>query len=296
MSLESELGSASVREASRTFRSARGGQGSPGSRLARAGASLAAAVCPTRHGRGHTRAVPGWSHPVPALRAIASMCTSDRKRFMVLQVKTMSSHHRAAGTRHMEEEIRSVDPSTTYLDRDRALHSRHTRDSTRPSTSSAAQMPNACPAPVRSTSVPGQGPGTGSATAENGFAIRIELMVTAQARARAPRATAASRTAPRARRLSRSAAGARPSSTKAAYVWLRRPIRSASIEHPICESLGFECMPWSRTKPLWCTSVLSRERLRVSDSCQIRLTIVGPSRASDSSESRTAHDDRDDHR
>ncbi len=37
--------------------------------------------------------------PGPRLASQRLMCSSDRKRFIVLQVNTMSSHHRAAGTR-----------------------------------------------------------------------------------------------------------------------------------------------------------------------------------------------------
>ena len=47
------------------------------------------------------------------------MCSSDRKRFIVLQVKTMSSHHRAAGTRQWKSRRLVVRLSVAHLDSDR---------------------------------------------------------------------------------------------------------------------------------------------------------------------------------
>ena len=52
----------------------------------------------------------------PSQRA---MCSSDRKRFIPLQVKTMSSHQCAAGTRHVEEERLVVHALVADLDRER---------------------------------------------------------------------------------------------------------------------------------------------------------------------------------
>ena len=70
------------------------------------------------------------------------MCSSDRKRFIVLQVKTMSSHQRAAGTRQWKSRLGSSGCSAAISSAIGSPQSGH-EDSTRPSTWSAAQMPSA---------------------------------------------------------------------------------------------------------------------------------------------------------
>ncbi len=47
------------------------------------------------------------------------MCSYDRKRFIVLQVKTMSSHQRLAGTREWNKRALVIDALFTHFDRDR---------------------------------------------------------------------------------------------------------------------------------------------------------------------------------
>ena len=61
------------------------------------------------------------AHRSPGCRPASqrSMCSSDRKRFIVLQVKTMSSHHRAAGTRQWKTSVSSSGRLVADLDRDR---------------------------------------------------------------------------------------------------------------------------------------------------------------------------------
>ena len=59
-------------------------------------------ACASSQGRPTVIVAPGARPP-----SQLSMCSSDRKRFIVLQVKTMSSHHRDAGTRQWNSRVSS---------------------------------------------------------------------------------------------------------------------------------------------------------------------------------------------
>jgi hypothetical protein len=75
----------------------------------------------------------------PSQRA---MCSSDRKRFIVLQVKTMSSHQRAAGTRQWKSRRSSSGRcSRTAIESGSPESGQEV--SICPSTYKAAQIPNA---------------------------------------------------------------------------------------------------------------------------------------------------------
>ena len=118
------------------------------------------------------RVVTGIVAPGSRPASQRATCSSDRKRFIALQVKTMSSHQRAAGTRQWKTQ--ALVAGTTVVDVD--------LDAARRSRGSSSRSDRRCGArrrcrtrPRRSSRTTGARPprrGAGSATAENGFAIR----------------------------------------------------------------------------------------------------------------------------
>lgn len=162
-----------------------------------------------------------------------SMCSSDRKRFMVLQVKTMSSHHAAAGTGQWNSNDASEGRCSRTSTRIASPQSAH-EHSMSPSTWSAAQMPKASHAQFAYHHRPAARTRYAVGTAENGFAIRMSPLVCRTSACASWSRCHASSTAARvvcSTSATSSARGARPSSTKSAYVALRRWMSPPSIPH-----------------------------------------------------------------
>src|SRR4029079_3823471 len=156
-----------------------------------------------------------------------AMCSSDRKRFIVLQVKTMSLHHSRAGTRQWK----SSDASSGRWSRiSTTIGSPQSGedDSVRPSTWSAAQMPIASHAQFAYHQRSSARTRYAVGTAENGLTIRssslpaLRTSACASWRRRQAGTTSAwSPTSP--------GVGARPSSTNRPYVRLRTAMSASSI-------------------------------------------------------------------
>ena len=100
------------------------------------------------------------------------MCSSDRKRFIIPQVKTMSSHHRNAGTRQWNIKVSSSGSSLRTSIAIGAPQSAH-EDSIRPSVCSAAHTPKASHAQFAYHHRLSANTRYAVGTAENGFAMRI---------------------------------------------------------------------------------------------------------------------------
>ena len=99
-------------------------------------------VVPPGVARARRASPPRSSRPAPCPPSQRAMCSSDRKRFIPLQVKTMSSHQCAAGTRTWKRSDSSSARSSRTSTTSGSPQSGHDV-SIRPSACSAAQMPNA---------------------------------------------------------------------------------------------------------------------------------------------------------
>ena len=109
-------------------------------------------VCGSQPGREPV-APPGWASSAELRRPASSrrasppsqraMCSSDRKRFMVLQVKTMSSHHLRGRDEAVEEERSRRRAGRRGPRRRAARRSRGTTSRSGRPCASAAQIPNA---------------------------------------------------------------------------------------------------------------------------------------------------------
>ena len=103
-----------------------------------------------------------------------SMCSSDRKRFMVLQVKTMSSHQALAGTRQWKRIASSLGRCCRIATVSTSPQSGQDV-SMSPSVCRAAQIPNASQAQFAYHHRPAPCTRYAVGTAENGFAMRRSL-------------------------------------------------------------------------------------------------------------------------
>lgn len=149
------------------------------------------------------------------------MCSSDRKRFIVLHVNAMLSHHWLAGTRQWKRSESSLGRCSTTRTGSGSAQSGHDV-STRPSAPRAAQIPKASHAQLayhhRSSAYTRWAVGT----AENGFNIRNSSVDRSRTRAcwswsRRHTATMSSPVSPQSDAVS-AAVGARPNATNWWYV------------------------------------------------------------------------------
>ena len=93
------------REGARNPRRAQASRGSPGCRPGCAAASPGRGDRPTRRAPVRSACPPGIVAPGSRPASQRFMCSPDRKRFIVLQVKTMSSHQRVAGSRQWNSRL-----------------------------------------------------------------------------------------------------------------------------------------------------------------------------------------------
>ena len=100
-----------------------------------------------------------------------AMCSSDRKRFMLLQVKTMSSHQELAGTRQWKRNVSSLGRWRRIATASSSPQSGQDV-SMSPSVCRAAQIPNASHAQFAYHQRPPACTRYAVGTAENGFAMR----------------------------------------------------------------------------------------------------------------------------